>query len=95
MDLFSSRPPSLLGLSSSFTQQQKQRLTGGKNVKSDWRQTEGADGPEEGGVERLTGVLEGVDLHVQQRKGLSEAVRHRGLLLLEDLCHLGEEEEEG
>lgn len=49
---------------------------------------EGADGPKAGGMERLTGVLEGVDLHVQQRKGLSEAVCHRGLLLLEDLCHL-------
>lgn len=49
---------------------------------------EGADGPKLEGMERLTGVLEGVDLHVQQRKGLSEAVCHRGLLLLEDLCHL-------
>lgn len=35
-----------------------------------------------------TGVLEGVDLHVQQREGLSEAVGHRRLLLLEDLGHL-------
>lgn len=35
-----------------------------------------------------TGVLEGVDLHVQQRKRLPEAVRHRRLLLLEDLRHL-------
>lgn len=39
-------------------------------------------------MERLTGVLEGVNLHVQKRKGLSEAVSHGGLLLLEDLCHL-------
>lgn len=36
----------------------------------------------------LTGVLESVDLHVDQRKRLSETVRHRSLLLLEDLCHL-------
>lgn len=39
-------------------------------------------------MEQLTSVLEGVDLHVQQRKGLSEAVSYRGLLLLKDLCHL-------
>lgn len=49
---------------------------------------EGADGREEMERERerereikgeravLTGVLEGVDLHVQQRKRLSEIVRH-------------------
>lgn len=55
---------------------EEQRLTEGNKVKGDWRQMEGADGPEEGEMERLTGVLEGVDLHVQQRKGLSEAVRH-------------------
>lgn len=36
----------------------------------------------------LTGVLESVDLHVDQRKRLSETVRHRSLLFLEDLCHL-------
>lgn len=48
-----------------------------------------------GEVERLTGVLEGVDLQVQQRKGLSEAIRYRGLLLLKDLCHLEEGRGEG
>lgn len=41
-----------------------------------------------------TGVLEGVDLHVQQREGLSEAVGHRCLLLLEDLGHLRRSGEE-
>lgn len=41
-----------------------------------------------------TGVLEGVDLHVQQREGLSEAVGHRRLLLLEDLSHLRRSGEE-
>lgn len=41
-----------------------------------------------------TGVLEGVDLHVQQREGLSEAVGHRRLLLLEDLGHLRRSGEE-
>ena len=54
---------------------------------------EGADGREEtqrrkqrdGRRAVLTGVLEGVDLHVQQRKWLSETVCHWGLLLLEDL----------
>lgn len=36
----------------------------------------------------LTGVLEHVNLHFHQGKGLSEAVRHQGLLLLKDLSHL-------
>lgn len=36
----------------------------------------------------LTGVLEGVDLHVHQGKRLSETVSHRSLLLLEDLRDL-------
>lgn len=38
--------------------------------------------------QRPTGVLEGVDLHVQQWEGLSEVVGHRRLLLLKDLGHL-------
>lgn len=48
----------------------------------------GADGETDGGMNILTGVLEHMNLHLHQGKRLSETVRHRSLLLLEDLCYL-------
>lgn len=42
----------------------------------------------------LTLIFKQQDLHPVQREGLSEAVGHRVLLLLEDLSHLEQEEKE-
>jgi len=48
----------------------------------------GTDGETDGGMNILTGVLEHMNLHLHQGKGLSETVRHRRLLLLKNLCYL-------
>ena len=48
-------------------------------------------GPQHG----LTLVLEEQNLHAVQGEGLSEAVRHRVLLFLEDLGHLGAARDRG
>lgn len=48
----------------------------------------GTDGETDGGMNILTGVLEHMNLHLHQGKGLSETVRHRRLLLLKNLRYL-------